>query len=58
MSKLRIINWNVAIKGSIEEKMNYLQTVINETNEITIVALQEVTEKDREYNTSQRMFST
>jgi hypothetical protein len=35
-----------------------LQTVINETNEITIVALQEVTEKDREYNTSQRMFST
>ncbi|WP_158268328.1 hypothetical protein [Paenisporosarcina sp. OV554] len=58
MSKLQIINWNVAIKGSIEEKMNYLQTVINETNEITIVALQEVTEKDREYNTSQRMFST
>jgi endonuclease/exonuclease/phosphatase family metal-dependent hydrolase len=58
VSLLRVINWNIAIKGSIEEKMNYLQSVLKEKNVISLVAFQEVTEKDRDYLSSLAIFSS
>jgi hypothetical protein len=56
MCNLRVISWNIALKGSIEAKTDYLRTVINESNCITVVALQEVMEKDKDFLISQNIF--
>jgi hypothetical protein len=58
MTKLRVISWNIALRGSIEVKVAYLKSVINQANCSIIVAFQEVMEKDRDYLISQNIFSS
>ncbi|MRH41571.1 hypothetical protein GH741_02650 [Aquibacillus halophilus] len=58
MDQLRIISWNISLRGPIKDKMDLLQSVINETDGPTLVALQEVIEKDRAYITEEKIFST
>jgi endonuclease/exonuclease/phosphatase family metal-dependent hydrolase len=58
MTKLRIISWNIALKGLVTVKVDYLKSVINESNCNTIVALQEVMEKDKDYLITQDIFSS
>ncbi|KZE36314.1 hypothetical protein AV656_14285 [Bhargavaea cecembensis] len=57
MGKLRVITWNLSVMGPIESKWSYLQSVMAETDDPTIIALQEVKERDRDYLMDQKGFN-
>lgn len=56
MGNLRVITWNLSVMGQIKSKWAYLQSVMAETDHPTVVALQEVKERDREYLMGQEDF--